>query len=231
MVIVSLLLVFGTRPFIAENPTESTSREHPARVISTNASVEGVEQRPREDPLRAGVLGVEFVEEGQPRGLAFGAIGPNSLETVTQMVNSLEVKVPDEILLPEGFSVVAATYTNSSSSYEFKGKWFSLESVTLYFWDKSVETQTKRSHIMNDGGFAIRLSYALGDNESMTELSKILERQSGKPHPLSYIDGNPAFVNDGYIELFHLEEQVSYELSGNYPKEVLMEIMRFIMRR
>lgn len=198
-------------------------------VEQSNMPVEQVADERRGIPNRPYVEPIldrgDLLEVRGDGSVAVVGIGPISEFRASQLAKNVPLKIPSQDVLPDGFAVRWIFYENSTSTYEFEGQKFSPEILRMYLLDRNIGPEERDTDVLGGGGISITITYALGSNETATELFKTMNRD------LIYINGFPTLVAENYIELFDFEENVLYEVIGNYSKDVLLKIVDSLINR
>ncbi len=189
---------------------------------------DAVANKPREEPIRDNI-DYAPAHDGKPRAVVgITKVGPNSFEELGSKVKQFKVKVPDQSVLPPRFRAVSANYENSSSTSIFQGQEYSPEFFSYLLWDKEISSGMFAKDVQNAGGIYVGLLYALGSNQTVSEIYKQIERDHGSR--FMYFHGYPTLVKDGSIQLYQFNEHISYQVTGQqHSIEVLLKIMESLI--
>ena len=183
------------------------------------------------DPL-APMEVAENVVDQRPRSEAIF----DRFRSIDQLQSQVDftIKFPDR--LPRGFTLKGAYESIPFQKYED----YTINQITLIYWDKEVTGDANLEHAREDGALFISILHAPGSTVDDFVPPPSPRAVWGAPQPaippgaipgLSEISGNPAIIGPHSVEIFVVSEKIIYSShSSRYTSDQLIIIIESMIR-
>ena len=180
---------------------------------------------------------VPGVDQSPGQGQSPAELGVETLDSLQAKIG-FDIKLPSQANVPSGFVLRGAFESVPFEQIEGKNGPYTINGITLIYWDKDLRPDVREQDMRDDGALFIEIVHTPGSTvddfgppSPPRAIGDVPEPISPPSIQLKTLDGNPAIIEPGVIEVFVVDEETVYRIfAPNTSEDVLVGLIRSIIR-